>query len=177
MKHHQLRNIIVTLSLIVIFIQGCNCCQRKDGFSLFTCKSKELLPDLPGDVTAQRVKELLDQYKGYTYLDVRTQVEFAEGHVPGSINIPVMIRDSQKKMMLNDDFLSAVQRTIREDADLIVGCRSGHRSGIAQGIMQKAGYQKVTNMLGGFYGKKSKDGEVIHPGWSMLGYPTESGSD
>lgn len=177
MKHNQCRTIVVALSLLGIFIQGCNCCQQKGGTSLSANQSGKKMPDLPADVTAQRVKELLDQYKGYTYLDVRTEAEFVEGHVPGAINIPVMIRDAQSKMIRNDDFLPTVERSIRKDADLIVGCRSGHRSSIAQRIMQEAGYKKVANMLGGFSGEKSKDGDVIHPGWSSLGYPSERGSN
>lgn len=159
-----------TIALLVLgfFVQGCHG-SGAGGFCLF----RKPMPELPDNISAQRVKELLDQYSDFVYLDVRTVKEFNDGHVPGSLNAPVMVRDAQNRMMLNDAFLTDVRKLIRKNAYIIAGCRSGKRSLKAQSIMKEAGYLHVTNMLGGFSGKKSKDGEIIHPGWSTLGYPVE----
>ena len=39
-------------------------------------------------IDPEEARELLDSGESYTYLDVRSEEEFAQGHVPGSVNIP-----------------------------------------------------------------------------------------
>ena len=43
----------------------------------------------PKDITPTEAKELLDRDNTVVYLDVRSQTEFATGHVPGALNIPL----------------------------------------------------------------------------------------
>lgn len=170
---------VVVFSMIMLTLNGCNCFrlgQQKLVDLNRPCGSRraQTLPALENDITAKQAKELLDRRVGYIYLDVRTVKEFADGHVPGAINIPVMQLDSQtKRMTMNDDFLASVEKDIPKTSHIIVGCKSGGRSARSQKIMQTAGYQNVANMLGGFHGKKNKAGEIVHPGWSMMGYPIE----
>ena len=47
-----------------------------------------LMANIPR-VSPQEAKKLIDE--GYTYLDVRTEVEYAAGHAVGAHNVPVMI--------------------------------------------------------------------------------------
>ena len=40
------------------------------------------------NITAQEAKEIMDTQEGYIILDVRTQEEYDEGHIPGAMLIP-----------------------------------------------------------------------------------------
>lgn len=120
------------------------------------------------------VRNMLAANPNIVYLDVRTVAEFEEGHVPGSLNIPVLFLENGEKLV-NDAFLREVSANVPKDAKVVVGCRSGGRSEMAGNMMLKAGYRDVTNMLGGFHGKKS-GGETIEKGWSELGYESETGT-
>jgi phage shock protein E len=68
-------------------------------------------------------------------IDVRTESEFRQEHVPGAINIPL------------SDLGAQVSREIPEKNQvLLVHCLSGGRSAIAKGKLQKLGYTKVYNL-------------------------------
>ena len=41
-------------------------------------------------IDPEEARVLLDSEQGYTYLDVRTEEEFAAGHVPAAVNITVV---------------------------------------------------------------------------------------
>ncbi|MGM9758484.1 MAG: rhodanese-like domain-containing protein [Parabacteroides sp.] len=66
-------------------------------------------------------------------LDVRTEQEFNEGHIPNAINLDV------KK----DDFESQALASLPKDKTIAVYCRSGKRSKKAAGILTKAGFQVI----------------------------------
>jgi len=126
--------------------------------------------------TPEEAKKLLDAGEGYVYVDVRTVEEFTEGHVPGAMNIPVLtVNAATGDRVMNDSFLPLIEAQVPRDAKVIVGCRSGARSARAQKLMTEAGYKTVINLDGGFVGKTDAEGNVTMPGWSKLGYPTETG--
>src|SRR5262245_49370931 len=58
--------------------------------------------------------------KSMVILDVRTPEEFAEGHVPGAINIP-HDQLASRLIEINGD----------KDKDVVLYCRSGRRAGMA----------------------------------------------
>lgn len=70
-------------------------------------------------------KQLVNE--GALVVDVRTPGEFAGGHVPGSINIPLDVLDGR------------VADLKKKNKTIITCCRSGSRSGMALGILQNAG--------------------------------------
>lgn len=72
---------------------------------------------------------------GAVLLDVRTPEEYADGHIPGSVNIP-----------LNN--LGDVSQVARQDTPLFVYCRSGARSASATAALEQDGYSSVTNIGG-----------------------------
>ena len=72
---------------------------------------------------------------GAFVLDVRQPDEFAEGHVPGAVLIPL-------------DQLEARVAEVPEDGPIYVVCRSGARSALAAGALRQAGYD-ATNVAGG----------------------------
>ena len=75
---------------------------------------------------------------GVITLDVRTPIEFAEGHIEGARLI-----DFQSGNFENE--ISALDK----NATYAVYCRSGNRSGQAVKVMQDAGFMNVFNMNGG----------------------------
>jgi phage shock protein E len=68
-----------------------------------------------------------------TIVDVRTPEEYAEGHFPNAINIP----------------LDQVQQRFHEFKNMkkpvIAYCRSGNRSGLAVSILLQAGLKEIEN--------------------------------
>jgi len=69
---------------------------------------------------------------GAQIIDVRTPDEFAQGHAPGSRNLPL-------------GELEAQLGTLRKDLPVLTCCASGMRSGMAAGILRKAGFTDVIN--------------------------------
>ena len=70
---------------------------------------------------------------GAVLLDVRTPQEYREGHVPGSVNLPL-------------DRLQSIK--YKKDVPLFVYCYSGSRSGQACYWLSRQGYSKVRNIGG-----------------------------
>ena len=107
-----------------------------------------LIPKAPvaEEIDVARAYEMYQQ--GAFLVDVRTQEEWDEVHIPGSVLIPL---DELP------DRLSEVPR----DKDIVVVCRSGNRSEEGAAILLKAGYESVVGMEGGI-----RD-------WSAAGYPVE----
>ena len=90
-------------------------------------------------LSSARINEGVRQYHqtpGALLVDVRMPPEYREGHIPGSINIP----------------LSSIQdiRFFAEDLDLpiFVYCLSGARSSRAVYALKSMGYTNVTNLGG-----------------------------
>ena len=123
------------------------------------------------EVTPQQAYDVLQKEAGSVYIDVRTEREFAAGHPQGAVNIPVAFPDPARGMVMNADFVKVVESNFPKDKKIIVGCQAGPRSNAAAGLLQQAGYQDVSNMLGGFGGMRDPVGNVINPGWSSLDLP------
>jgi rhodanese-related sulfurtransferase len=69
-------------------------------------------------------------------VDVRTAVEFATGHLPGAVNIPL-------------DQLGARAGELRsEQRPVVVYCASGTRSSQAKRILARAGVAEVHDLGG-----------------------------
>jgi rhodanese-related sulfurtransferase len=79
-----------------------------------------------------------NQYRnaGAFMLDVRTQAEWSEVHIPGATLIPL-------------DELGVRMDELPADEIIVIYCRSGNRSGQALDILLKAGYSDVFSMEGG----------------------------
>lgn len=97
-------------------------------------------------------REALDRMRaGAALIDVRDDQEFAEGHVAGALHIPL-------------DALEARIDEIPSDRELLMFCRSGRRSGIAQKqLLELTRYPQVANVEGGILA------------WVEAGLPIERG--
>lgn len=123
-------------------------------------------------VSPQQAAELLQA--GTLYIDVRTEQEFAEGHAPGALNVP-LLHQAPGGMQENGEFLEVMRRAFATDARLVVGCRSGVRSRRAAGMLVQAGFTDVADMLGGFEGGRDAFGRPL-AGWRQATLPVETGS-
>ena len=126
------------------------------------------------EITPQQAHDTLSADKSALYIDVRTAQEFANGHPAGAVNIPVAFADPARGMVFNPDFVSVVEKNFAKDKKIIVGCQAGPRSTKAAGMLLEAGYQDISNLLGGFGGMRDPSGTVIAPGWSASGLPVTS---
>jgi rhodanese-related sulfurtransferase len=83
-------------------------------------------------------------------LDVRTDSEFAEGHLERAVNI-----DYQQS-----DFVEKATATLPKEKLIAVYCRSGRRSAGAAGRLGEKGY-KLVNLKGGIIAWKEAGMPVI----------------
>ena len=92
----------------------------------------------------EAVKMMRDE-KDYIILDARRPDEFAEGHIPGAINVP------------NEEIGTAEIAELPDKSQLIlVYCRSGRRSKEASEKLVKLGYTNIVE----FGGIQDYEGEI-----------------
>ena len=58
--------------------------------------------------------------EGWIFVDVRSQQEFDEGHVPGAYNIPMLFK-GPLGMEPNPNFVEEIERHFQKDAQLVFG--------------------------------------------------------
>lgn len=92
-------------------------------------------PSLAQQIDAAAGQALVD--RGALLVDVRTPEEFAAGHVEGAINVPHLDVESRLAEFGED-----------KDREIVLYCRSGNRSGLAQASLEKLGYSRVFNAGG-----------------------------
>lgn len=85
-------------------------------------------------VRGQEAHELVEKQNAFL-LDVRTPEEFAAGHVPGAVNIPVQV-------------LATRMNEVPKNRPVVVYCRSGVRSANAAKMLSDAGYTKLYDLGG-----------------------------
>lgn len=101
---------------------------------------------LPREISVSEAYEKYQQ--GAFFIDVRTQEEWNEFHVPNTSLVPL-------------DQLPARLNEIPKDREIVVVCRSGNRSQEGRDILLNAGFTSVTSMTGGL------------SDWRASGYPIE----
>src|ERR1700757_3846309 len=105
------------------------------------------------NIGPEQAKQLLDSDKETVYIDVRTEQEFANGHVPNALNIPVVWPNAATRQMVpNPDFVKVVAARFDKSKRIIVGCQMGGRSQIAANLLDQEGFQDISNMQGGYGG-------------------------
>ena len=129
------------------------------------------------EITPNQAHDLLLANSDAVYIDVRSEGEFAKGHPQGAVNIPVAFPDPARGMMVNSDFVKVVEANFPREKKIIVGCQAGPRSTSAANMLQQAGFQDVSNLLGGFGGMRDSTGTISAPGWAASGLPVSNDND
>ena len=94
-----------------------------------------------GQISAKAAREHLKN--GAVVIDVRSPGEFAGGHLPQALNMPV------------DQVETLVPRRVRDRSQvLLLHCQSGMRSGAAKKKLQALGYRNAFNL--GSYGRAAR---------------------
>ena len=107
-------------------------------------EADELMMDIPHD-------------PNLTVVDVRREAEHADGHLKGSVNLP-----------LSDMTDVALLAQFEEQENLYVHCAGGYRSVIALSILKKEGINNIRNVLGGWAKIKEQEKAVIEKDASVL---------
>ena len=96
-------------------------------------------------ITMEEAAEIFVTSGDYIILDVRREDEFAEGHIPGAINIPNETIADKEISLLSD-----------KNKTIYVYCRSGNRSKQAAAKLVQLGYTNIIE----FGGILDWDGEI-----------------
>jgi rhodanese-related sulfurtransferase len=128
------------------------------------------------DIKRISPKEASDKLaEGYTYVDVRTVEEFVDGHPAGAVNVPIALAGGGG-MAPNPDFMRVMSAAFAKDAKIVCGCKAGGRSLRAAQALVGAGFTNVLDQRAGWDGARDPFGQVVEPGWSRAGLPTEQGN-
>ncbi len=89
------------------------------------------------DINVQELKQKLDSKEEFVFIDVRENHEYEEFNL-GAKLIPL------GEIM---NVISDLEQ--HKEEEIVVHCRSGQRSGMAQQILTEAGFKNVRNLIGG----------------------------
>jgi hydroxyacylglutathione hydrolase len=104
--------------------------------------------DLVIDVEADELMMDMPHDPNLTVVDVRRETEFADGHLPDAINLPL------------DEMTDIAALAQFEDyQNLYVHCAGGYRSVIAASLFKKQGLHNLRNVMGGW--EKIKEQEKV----------------
>ena len=67
------------------------------------------------------------------YIDVRTEGEYKADHIDGAMHYDIT------------DMMQGIFPNIEKDEEITLYCESGNRSMMAKGMMEKAGFIKITD--------------------------------
>jgi len=97
------------------------------------------------DISQAELMQRIQANQPGLILDVRSPQEYAEGHIPGAINIP------------HDQLGSRLAEIgSYKENDVVLYCRSGRRVVIAANTLQPAGFRKLQHLDGDMNGWISK---------------------
>ena len=116
---------LVFLLLAVLLLTACEQDKENDQGAVYV------------NITAEEAKKIMDSEEGYIILDVRTQEEYDEGHIPNAVLLPL-------------DDIKAKAHVVLPDKDqlILVYCRSGRRSKLAAEALAELGYTNIKEFGG-----------------------------
>jgi rhodanese-related sulfurtransferase len=89
------------------------------------------------------------QAAGTPVIDVREPSEFAEGHLPGAVNIPRGVLEFQVDGHPALNFKTDPHLSHRREP-VIVYCRTGGRSALAAESLKRLGFDRPLSLAGGW---------------------------
>jgi len=93
------------------------------------------------NLTYKEAKKLIKENKQYIFLDVRSPLEYKEGHIDGAISIPLYELECKINKILPD-----------KNKGIILYCMTGSRSKLAYEKLKKIGYENIYNLENGLQG-------------------------
>lgn len=85
-------------------------------------------------------QQLLDKVNNEDvhFVDVRTPMEFNQGHIEGAINIDFMANDFADQL-----------KQLDTDKPIVIYCRTGRRSGLTTRTLVEIGFKDIYDLKGG----------------------------
>jgi rhodanese-related sulfurtransferase len=102
-----------------------------------------------GRIPIERCRQIWNALHSWQLIDVRSQAEWLQGHLPGAISLPLLDLDSRR-------------RVIDPSKRALVYCREGFRATTAASILLRDSNRDVAILVDGI------------EGWSALGLPLET---
>jgi len=112
-------------------------------------QNRRMLLRQSGVYTVDGLHEKLKEEELFV-LDVREKEEYAEGHIPGAVNI--YVGELEKRLA-----------EVPSDYPVVSVCSTGNRSGLGASILSRGSFKKVYNLIGGM------------TAWKEKGFPTKRG--
>ena len=94
---------------------------------------------------SELLKRLEQKDPDLVVLDVRTADEFAAGHVPGARNV------SHELLASRIDELATAR-----DKQVVLYCRSGRRTLLAEDVLRKAGFKRLGHLEGDYLAREAE---------------------
>ena len=91
---------------------------------------------LPDEISSEELHRRLQTGNPPLVVDVREPNEYAGGHIPGARLLPL-------------GEIPTRHRELPADREIVLVCRSGNRSGLAQEWLRAMGFRNVRNLAGG----------------------------
>ena len=130
-----MRRNIIFVCLLLLLLTACGKNVNSGGSEMTTAQTVQEATYM--QITPQEAKEIMDTEEGYMILDVRSQSEYDEKHIPGAILIPDTEIEAKAEDILTE-----------KDQLILVYCRSGRRSKNAAAMLAKMGYTNVKEFGG-----------------------------
>ena len=128
-----MKNLSLLLAVFLVLFSSCDTTAQNEKSTSSTEVQKGRI-----DLDVAEFKNKMSG-KDVVILDVRTPAETAQGKIDGAIEIDVRSADFKEKI-----------KELDQEKTYLVYCRSGKRSVAACNILEKEGFGKMYNLLGGF---------------------------
>ncbi|MBP3222825.1 MAG: rhodanese-like domain-containing protein [Actinomycetaceae bacterium] len=126
----NIKKTLTTYASITLLLAG--------GSSMSSCSSDNAQPSTQTSISAQDVQKIIDNKEDALIIDVRTDSEYAGGHIPGAVNLSVD--------QINESTASKIIPS--KDKRVVVYCRTGVRAGNALKTLKDLGYTNVSTLGG-----------------------------
>ena len=103
-------------------------------------------------IEQKELLQKLDAGSAILIIDVRTRSEYQSGHVPQAINIPHFELQGRLAELPHD-----------RGREIITYCERGPRAGVAEYILQQAGFTAVRHLQGDMYSWRRNSLPIEHP--------------
>ena len=114
------RRVRVAATLLLLFVAG-GCAAQTDA----------------GEIAPEEVVARIEAGTAPLLLDVRTPAEFADGHVPGAVNIP------------HDELAERLNEIEgHQNDEVVVYCERGGRAARARTVLADAGFREIRHLAG-----------------------------
>ena len=104
---------------------------------IISCSNGKVSNNSYEKISAEAAKTIIDSDEKHYLVDVRSEAEYLQEHLPSAILIPVEELEEKAKTLLPN------QKVV-----IMVYCRSGRRSAYAADILVRLGYSRVYDIGG-----------------------------